>query len=192
MHYVSFDGIQLFVLTHTSHSTAPYASIGRIRSLGKPYALRRGKHHFKVRNPFHSTVIRSVTSGSHDASYGLHGSKNKSKKGQSLPSFARPNSLVTKNAKSVTLRPSSLSLSVSRMLLRVLDMQDQRQKQKQEQKQRNETKKAMRSPVFSFLHSKSLAPKTPQSATLRSSSVLATNRTRRAMLLRQALSKSRP
>lgn len=39
--------------------------------------------------------------------------------------------------------------------------------------------------------SKSLAPETPQSVTLRCSSVLATNRTQRAMLLRQALSKSR-
>ena len=48
--------------------------------------------------------------------------KTKAKKGQSLASFARSNSLVTENAKSVILRSSSLSLAVSRMMMRVLDM----------------------------------------------------------------------
>jgi hypothetical protein len=150
MHCVSLDGILLFVLTHTSHSTAPYASIGRSRSLGS--RTRRDEENITLRyaNQFHSICIRSVTSRNHDASHGLHGSKSKSKEGQSLASFARSNSLVTENAKSVILRSSSLSLAVSRMMMRVLDMDMQDQKQKQTQKQRNEQRKpfARRSSTF--------------------------------------------
>ena len=80
MHCVSLDGILLFVLTHTSHSTAPYASIGRSRSLGS--RTRRDEENITLRyaNQFHSICIRSVTSTNYVASHGLHGSKNKSKK----------------------------------------------------------------------------------------------------------------
>jgi hypothetical protein len=81
MHYVSFDRTLHILCSHADKPFNCSVCLDWPNPLvaGQAHALRWGKITLRYAVQFHSTVIRSVTPGNHDASHGLRESEGKSK-----------------------------------------------------------------------------------------------------------------